>query len=129
MKLEMIDRANFDVSIKNTSQSTEKKDFGLEQNIEKEFKTSVAKYIEENPGYRPNIGEDALIKAIESANKKLQGANREFQFSIHEGTKQIMVKVMNAETKELIREIPPEKVLDMVAKMWELVGLVVDEKI
>jgi flagellar protein FlaG len=32
------------------------------------------------------------------------------------------------DTKEIIREIPPEKTLDMISKMWELAGLVVDEK-
>jgi flagellar protein FlaG len=29
---------------------------------------------------------------------------------------------------EVIREIPPEKILDMVAKMMELAGILVDEK-
>ncbi|MDD4707168.1 MAG: flagellar protein FlaG, partial [Firmicutes bacterium] len=41
----------------------------------------------------------------------------------------IMVKVINDETDEIIREIPPEKILDMVAKIWELAGLMVDRKI
>ena len=40
-----------------------------------------------------------------------------------------MVKVINEETGEIIREIPPEKILDMVAKMWELAGILVDRKI
>ena len=39
-----------------------------------------------------------------------------------------MVKVIDKDTDEIIREIPSEKVLDMVAKMWELNGLLVDEK-
>ena len=32
------------------------------------------------------------------------------------------------ETKEVIKELPPEKTLDMIAKAWELAGLLVDEK-
>jgi flagellar protein FlaG len=39
-----------------------------------------------------------------------------------------MVKVIDAETDEIIREIPPEKILDMVAMMWEMVGIIVDER-
>ena len=39
-----------------------------------------------------------------------------------------MVKVVDPNTDKVIREIPPEKILDMVAKMWEVVGLFVDEK-
>lgn len=70
-----------------------------------------------------------LIKAIENANKKLRSsANTECQFAIHQRTKQIMIKIMNTETKEVIREIPPEKSLDMIAKMWDMAGLFVDEK-
>ena len=40
-----------------------------------------------------------------------------------------MVKVINSETNEVIREIPPEKILDLVAKMWELAGILVDERV
>lgn len=88
----------------------------------------ILQYIKENPEYRPTLSEKAVVEAIEKANKKLMGANTEFEFSIHEKTKQIMVKVVNSETKEVIREIPPEKVLDMVAKMCEMAGILVDEK-
>ncbi len=76
-----------------------------------------------------SIGEQHLIEVIEKANKDLRGADKRFEFSIHEGTKEIMVKVIDDETGDIIREIPPEKILDMVAKMWELAGLLVDRKI
>lgn len=69
-----------------------------------------------------------IIDAIEKANKAIIGARTQLEFSIHEGTKEILVKVINTETKEVIREIPSEKILDMVAKMWELAGILVDER-
>ncbi|MCX7920751.1 MAG: flagellar protein FlaG [Clostridia bacterium] len=74
------------------------------------------------------ISDKVVINAIEKANKAISGANRKFEFSIHEKTKEIMVKVINAETNEVIREIPHEKILDMVAKMWEMAGIIVDER-
>lgn len=74
------------------------------------------------------VSEKVVIDAIERANKAIMGANRKFEFAIHEKTKEIMIKVVNSETNEVIREIPPEKILDMVAKMWEMAGLVVDER-
>jgi len=40
-----------------------------------------------------------------------------------------MVQVINNETQEVVREIPPQKILDMVAKMWELAGIIVDRHI
>lgn len=74
------------------------------------------------------ISEKVVIDAIEKANKAISGATTRFEFSIHEETKEIMVKVLDSETNEVIREIPPEKILDLVAKMWEMAGLIVDER-
>lgn len=74
------------------------------------------------------ISDKVVIDAIEKANRAISGANRRFEFSIHEKTKEIMVKVINSDTNEIIREIPPEKILDMVATMWEMAGILVDER-
>ncbi len=97
---------------------------GYLKELPKNFKTMDPKR------YEPvTIGELELIEAIERANKSLTGVNTNFKFSIHEDTKAIMVKVINSETQEVIREIPPEKILDMVAKMWEIAGIFVDRHI
>ncbi|WP_129600311.1 flagellar protein FlaG [Anaerophilus nitritogenes] len=74
------------------------------------------------------IGEQELIKSIEKANKDLVLTDTSLQFSIHEKTKQVMVKIINNNNKEVIREIPSEKILDMVAAMIERTGLFVDQK-
>ena len=79
-------------------------------------------------GYQPTIQEKLIIESIEVANKKILGPEREFEFAIHQKTKQIMVKVLNKETQEVIREIPAEKVLDAVAHMCEIAGIFMDEK-
>ena len=49
-------------------------------------------------------------------------------FGIHEGTNPVTIKIVDKSTKEVIKELPPEKTLDMIAKAWELAGLLVDEK-
>ncbi|MEG6612756.1 flagellar protein FlaG [Pseudoclostridium thermosuccinogenes] len=74
------------------------------------------------------VAEKVLIDAIERANKSLAGTNRKFEISVHEKTNDIMVKVINTESNEVIREIPPEKILDLIAKLWELAGIIVDER-
>ncbi|VDN48550.1 Flagellar biosynthesis protein FlaG [Petrocella atlantisensis] len=71
--------------------------------------------------------EHQVIKAIEKANKHIRTYDRRLEFSIHDATKQIMVKVINTENDSVIREIPSEKVLDMVAHLWEISGILVDE--
>lgn len=75
------------------------------------------------------FSEEDVIGLIEKANKDFVAYDRRFEFSIHETTKQIMVKIIDVTTDEVIRELPPEKVLDMVAAMWEVAGIIVDKKI
>ena len=69
---------------------------------------------------------DAIKKAVEEMNKKM--ANSVAQFGIHEETNHITIKIVDKETKKVIKELPPEKTLDMIAKVWEMAGLLVDEK-
>ncbi len=73
--------------------------------------------------------EEELIRSIEMANEKLVVYGKRFEFSIHQPTKHIMVKVVDAATDEIIREIPPEKILDLIAALWELAGIIVDERV
>lgn len=80
------------------------------------------------PPIQLSLDEKQWINLIERANKALTGGNRSFEFSIHQATNQIMIKVIDTETHDVIREIPNEKILDMVAKMWEMAGIFVDER-
>jgi flagellar protein FlaG len=86
---------------------------------------SISDKVEEKT--EEKITEEQVFKAIEKANQKFQYYNTYLEFSIHEETRQIMVKVYRDE--EVIREIPPEKILDMVAQMMEWAGLIVDETV
>ena len=69
---------------------------------------------------------EQIRKAVEQLNKKL--SNSEAVYGIHEGTNRITIKIVDKETKETIKELPPEKTLDMIVKVWELAGMLVDEK-
>ena len=67
-----------------------------------------------------------IKKAVEDINKKAN--HSEAVFGIHEGTNRVTIKIVDKESKEIIKEFPPEKTLDMIAKVWEMAGLMVDEK-
>ena len=67
-----------------------------------------------------------LKKAVEDINKK--AVNSEAIFGIHEATNRVTIKIIDKETKKVSKELPAEKTLDMIAKVWELAGLMVDEK-
>jgi len=80
-------------------------------------------------GEPKKVSEEELITAIESANKHFETYDKRLEFSIHEKTKEIMVKIIDSKTDEVIKEIPSQKILDMIANMMELAGLLVDEKV
>lgn len=68
---------------------------------------------------------EQIKKAVEQFNKN---ANTEAVFGIHEGTNRVTIKIVDKDNKKVIKELPPEKTLDMIAKVWEMAGILVDEK-
>lgn len=70
---------------------------------------------------------EQIKKAVEQLNKKMSDRS-EAVFGIHEGTNRVTIKIVDKTTKETIKELPPEKTLDMIAKVWEMAGILVDEK-
>ncbi len=76
-----------------------------------------------------NVPSKAEVEsAVDSINDAIEHINRALRFSVHEDTQRIMVKVVNANTDEVIKEIPPEAVLDTVARIREMIGLLIDER-
>lgn len=75
------------------------------------------------------LAREQIIDAIGKVNKEFIPYDRRFEISIHEKTKEIMVKVIDATNDEIIREIPSEKILDMVAAILEVTGIMIDKKI
>lgn len=50
-------------------------------------------------------------------------------FKVHKGTGEIMVRIIDNNTGEVIREIPPEKILDSIAAILKNAGINVDKKV
>ena len=69
---------------------------------------------------------EQIRQSVEKINKSV--SNGEAIFGIHDATNRVMIKIVDKETKEVIKEFPPEKTLDMIAKVWEMAGIMVDEK-
>lgn len=69
---------------------------------------------------------EQIKQAVEKMNKSMQ--NSSAVFGIHEATQRVTIKIVDKETKKVIKELPPEKTLDMIAKVWEMAGILVDER-
>lgn len=71
-----------------------------------------------------------LKQAVDKLNKAMEiFNNNEVRFSIHEQTKHMMIQVIKEDTGEVIAEYPPKKILDLVAQLQEMVGLIVDKRL
>jgi len=66
---------------------------------------------------------DAAMSLLNS-----QIARTHCAYAYDEVTKRVSIKVFDDETDELIREVPPEKSLEALKKMWEIAGIIIDEK-
>jgi len=77
---------------------------------------------------RSEIKEKEIDKAIDKLNKFLEDKKTHAEYSVHDKLNDIMIKIVDDKTGDVIQELPPKKVLDMVARMCELVGLIVDDK-
>ena len=80
----------------------------------------------ENKQQQAPMNDESIKQAMKELSKKQ--ANFTSEFGIHEKTHRVTVKIVDKQTKEVIKELPPEKTLDLIAKMWEYAGLIVDEK-
>lgn len=72
------------------------------------------------------VSDSSLKKAVEDINKN--SSSMEAVFGYHEGTKHVTIKILDKDTREVKKEYPAEKTLDMIQKVWEMAGLMVDEK-
>ena len=60
---------------------------------------------------------EKVKKAVEQLNRNMP--HSEAVFGIHDGTNRVMIKIVDKDTKEVIKEFPPEETLDMIEKVWE----------
>ncbi len=70
---------------------------------------------------------EKIRKAISEMTKNSK-SNAEAIFGIHEKTNRVTIKMIDKDTKKVIKEFPPDETLDMIAKVWEIAGIMVDEK-
>lgn len=72
--------------------------------------------------------EEDLKDAVDILDKLLEKNKSHVILERHEVFNDLMIKIVDDKTGEVVTEVPPKKILDMVAKMCELVGVLVDKK-
>ena len=77
-----------------------------------------------------NEHQQASSKSVEDAVKRANNMMNKThcEFSYNNEVNRVSITVYDDVTGEVVREIPPEESLKMLEKLWELTGLMVDEK-
>ncbi|WP_339295025.1 flagellar protein FlaG [Paenibacillus sp. FSL W7-1279] len=79
-------------------------------------------------GVKPNQEKNTIPELVNQVNEKLKELGTHIQVKVHEKTNTIMVMVLQDETNEIIREIPSEKMLEILYNISQRVGVFLDEK-
>ncbi|NPV53858.1 MAG: flagellar protein FlaG [Firmicutes bacterium] len=76
-------------------------------------------------------GMDMLQRVTEAVNSVISIVNTRVTFEVHKETGHVVIKVIDIDTGEVLREIPPKELLGVMTKLAKLVlaGLLVDEKL
>ncbi|GAE26536.1 flagellar protein [Halalkalibacter wakoensis JCM 9140] len=76
-----------------------------------------------------DYSKEHLTKQVENMNELLETNKTALKFNVHEDLNRLYVQVVSKDTSEIVKEIPPEQFLDMVASMLKHAGLIVDQRV
>jgi flagellar protein FlaG len=80
------------------------------------------------PGSRESptfLNSDELKNAVEQLDKLARLVRHELQFSVDETSGRLVIKVIDMESNEVIRQVPPEEVLDLIARFEDFKSVLV----
>ena len=112
--------------IKRASDSGDKAPITLESVRNKDLEPDIDEKIQDFIEGQKYV-HDKIRKSLDDYSSRM--GNYEAKFGMHEATNRVMIKLVDKDTKEVIKELPPEKTLDMIAKCLEQAGILVDEKV
>ncbi len=66
------------------------------------------------------VNSEKLQETVREMNQKVQNLRRNLQFSIDEQSGRTVIKVIDSETHEVVRQIPSEEILNVAHRLMEL---------
>lgn len=76
--------------------------------------------------YKETISDEQVNQWVLEAKEVMQRVNTQLSFRKHEGTGRTLVELVDNQSGEVLREIPSEKMLDIISGIWEWSGLIID---
>ncbi|HEY8099806.1 MAG TPA: flagellar protein FlaG [Burkholderiaceae bacterium] len=69
-----------------------------------------------------------VTQAIKDINKSMEGLSQGLEFSVDKDTNETVVKVIDQETKEVIRQMPTKEALEIAKALDQVQGLLIKQK-
>ena len=98
------------------------------ESVQVKVADNTNKSTQNSNGEGKNPSEAEVKKAVDKLNKFLEADNLKVEYAVHEKFGDLMIKIVDNNTKDVILEVPPKRILDMVAKMMETVGIFMDKR-
>ncbi|SDO19160.1 flagellar protein FlaG [Halobacillus aidingensis] len=102
---------------------------GVRSPVQKNESVKLEKMNEDNKEYSSGNEKEKLKQASEDMNEFFKAVNTSLRFQFHDKLEEYYVTIVDSDTEEIVKEIPPKKMLDMYASIAERLGFIVDEKI
>ena len=78
---------------------------------------------------RENVPKDEVNQAINEIKQQMSDIGRKINFSVDEDLNIVIIKVVNKDTEEIVRQLPSEEVVEIARNIQENKGLIFQEKV
>ena len=84
---------------------------------------------QEVPSAREEIPREQVEKATEKLNRLMGIIDKRLEFSVHEKSDSVIVKIIDQQSGDVMDEIPPQRVMDILESFSQMAGLFFDKRV
>ncbi len=117
---------NIGIDISKASSARNQEPASVGVTVERPEKTE--KKVDETDLIRMRNKEE-ITEVVDSLHEFVNMVQTKLNFSVQEETNNIVVRVIDRETDEIIRQIPAEEIMKVQARMQELSGILFDKNV
>ena len=101
----------------------------VKQNVDEQKNTTTPTAVSRNEASETELSPEKLEKVVQQLQDFMGEMNRSLQFKVDEDSGRNVIKVIDKESGDLVKQYPSEEVLGIVAKLAEATGVLVDFKV
>ncbi|MFT7259373.1 MULTISPECIES: flagellar protein FlaG [unclassified Pseudoalteromonas] len=101
----------------------------VKQNVDEQKNTTTPAAASNNEVSKTELSPEKLEKVVQQLQDFMGEMNRSLQFKVDEDSGRNVIKVIDKESGDLVKQYPSEEVLGIVAKLAEATGVLVDFKV